>query len=155
MIQKLILPQFANDVLNPLHDGRSFLSTARGLHSARIRTSLVSPIFFPGGDIGTLAIYGTVNDLAMCGARARFTSLPDSSLEEETPIQDFWHSSIDAAGSAASVVFNTTTEFTIPVPTPSFDTSFDKLLRERLPFSLHSAAKRLKNHFFIASAASR
>ena len=37
-------------------------------------TYVVDPLFFPGGDIGTLAVAGTVNDLAMCGARPLFLS---------------------------------------------------------------------------------
>jgi hydrogenase expression/formation protein HypE len=49
----------------------------------------VSPIFFPGGNIGDLAVNGTVNDLAMCGARAKYLSLAFI-LEEGLPINDFW-----------------------------------------------------------------
>ena len=73
LIQKLILPQFGNDLLNPLHDGAIF-----SVNGARLAFStdsyVISPIFFPGGDIGTLAVHGTVNDLAMCGARPLYLS---------------------------------------------------------------------------------
>ena len=62
LIQKLILPQFRNDLLDPLHDGAVF-----SVNGARLAFStdsyVVSPIFFPGGSIGTLAVHGTVNDL--------------------------------------------------------------------------------------------
>jgi hydrogenase maturation factor len=53
---------------------------ARSSQSTRARLAfstdsyVVSPIFFPGGSIGTLAVHGTVNDLAMCGARPLYLS---------------------------------------------------------------------------------
>jgi len=50
---------------------------------------VVSPIFFPGGDIGELAVNGTVNDLAMCGARPLYLSL-GLILEEGFPMEDLW-----------------------------------------------------------------
>ncbi len=50
---------------------------------------VVSPIFFPGGDIGSLAVHGTVNDLAMCGARPLYLSA-GFILEEGLPMQDFF-----------------------------------------------------------------
>jgi hydrogenase expression/formation protein HypE len=88
LISKLILPQFNNELLAPLHDGAIF-----SLGDERIAFStdsyVVSPIFFPGGDIGSLAVHGTVNDLAMCGAQARYLSL-GFILEEGTPMEDFW-----------------------------------------------------------------
>ncbi len=68
LLQSIVLPQFRNELLAPLHDGAVF-----ALDGSRIAFStdsyVVSPIFFPGGDIGKLAVHGTVNDLAMCGAR--------------------------------------------------------------------------------------
>ena len=67
LIQKIVLPQFGNELLEPLHDGAIF-----SLGNTRLAFStdsfVVSPIFFPGGDIGKLAVHGTVNDIAMCGA---------------------------------------------------------------------------------------
>jgi hydrogenase expression/formation protein HypE len=50
---------------------------------------VVSPLFFPGGDIGELAVNGTVNDLAMCGARPLYLSL-GLILEEGFPMEDLW-----------------------------------------------------------------
>ncbi|MBI5512019.1 MAG: hydrogenase expression/formation protein HypE [Deltaproteobacteria bacterium] len=68
LVDELFLPAFANPLLTPLHDG-----AVLDLGSARLAFStdsfVVKPLFFPGGDIGSLAVYGTVNDLAMCGAR--------------------------------------------------------------------------------------
>jgi hydrogenase expression/formation protein HypE len=73
LIQNLFLPSFKNALLNPLHDGAMF--TLNGARFAFSTDSfVVNPIFFPGGDIGELAINGTVNDLAMCGARPLYLS---------------------------------------------------------------------------------
>ena len=88
LIQKLIAPQFSNELLDPLHDGAVF-----SVNGARLAFStdsyVVSPIFFPGGDIGSLAVHGTVNDLAMCGAHPLYLSAAFI-VEEGMPIQDFW-----------------------------------------------------------------
>ncbi len=88
LIDQVILPAFRNDLLAPLHDGAIF-----SLGSARVAFStdsyVVNPIFFPGGDIGKLAVHGTVNDLAMCGARPRYLSV-GFILEEGLPMEDFW-----------------------------------------------------------------
>jgi len=68
LIEKMLLPAFANPALEMLHDGA--LIEAEGARWAFSTDSfVVSPLFFPGGDIGSLAVYGTINDLAMCGAR--------------------------------------------------------------------------------------
>jgi hydrogenase expression/formation protein HypE len=69
---------------------------------------VVSPIFFPGGDIGKLAIHGTVNDLAMCGARPLYLSAAFI-LEEGTPMQDFWRvtQSMREAAASAGVILVT------------------------------------------------
>jgi hydrogenase expression/formation protein HypE len=102
LIEKMVLPQFRNELLEPLHDGAIF-----SVNGERIAFStdsfVVSPIFFPGGDIGKLAIHGTVNDLAMCGARPLYLSA-SFILEEGLPMEDFWrvvqsmHSAADEAG---------------------------------------------------------
>jgi len=96
------LPQFRNELLEPLHDGAIF-----SLNGERVAFStdsfVVSPIFFPGGDIGKLAIHGTINDLAMCGARPLYLSA-SFILEEGLPMKDFWrvvqsmHTAADATG---------------------------------------------------------
>src|SRR5512133_3306829 len=68
LIQTVFVPAFANDYLSRLYD-----QAVLQFNGARIAFTtdafVVTPIFFPGGDIGRLAINGTVNDLAMCGAR--------------------------------------------------------------------------------------
>ena len=73
LIERLFLPAFTNPALDLRHDGAQL-----ELDGARLAFStdsyVVSPLFFPGGDIGTLAVNGTVNDLAMCGARPLYLS---------------------------------------------------------------------------------
>jgi hydrogenase expression/formation protein HypE len=88
LIQNIILPQFQNELLAPLHDG-AMLSLGGERLAFSTDTYVVSPIFFPGGDIGKLAVHGTVNDLAMCGARPRYLSA-GFILEEGVPLEDFW-----------------------------------------------------------------
>ncbi|HET9524285.1 MAG TPA: hydrogenase expression/formation protein HypE, partial [Terrimicrobiaceae bacterium] len=107
LIEKLILPQFGNDLLDPLHDGAVF--SVNGVRLAFSTDSyVISPIFFPGGNIGTLAVHGTVNDLAMCGARPLYLSA-GFILEEGTSIQDFWRivQSMRHAANSAGVQFVT------------------------------------------------
>jgi hydrogenase expression/formation protein HypE len=71
LIEKLFLPQFDNPYLARLDD--QAVLEMNGLRLAFTTDSfVVTPIFFPGGDIGRLAINGTVNDLAMCGAVPRY-----------------------------------------------------------------------------------
>ncbi|MCO5067804.1 MAG: hydrogenase expression/formation protein HypE [Kiritimatiellae bacterium] len=88
LIQNIILPQFRNEFLQPLHDG-AILS----IHGARLAFStdsyVVNPLFFPGGDIGDLAVNGTVNDLAMCGAQPLYLSAAFI-IEEGLPMDDLW-----------------------------------------------------------------
>ena len=87
LIGSFILPMFRNELLAPLHDGAVF-----ELNGARVAFStdsfVVNPIFFPGGDIGNLAVHGTVNDLAMCGAKPLYLSAAFI-LEEGLPLDDF------------------------------------------------------------------
>lgn len=103
LIDKIVLPQFQNDLLAPLHDGAVF-SLGEGRVAFTTDSYVVSPIFFPGGDIGTLAIHGTVNDLAMCGARPRYLSV-GFILEEGLPMEEFWRivQSMRAAADSAGV----------------------------------------------------
>jgi hydrogenase expression/formation protein HypE len=82
----LLMPLFGNPILAPLNDGAMFeLAGARLAFSTD--TFVVDPIFFPGGDIGDLAVNGTVNDVAMCGAEPRYLSM-GLILEEGFPMAD-------------------------------------------------------------------
>lgn len=76
-----------NDWLDQRHDG-AFLQL-EGTTAFTTDSFVISPIFFPGGNIGELAVNGTVNDLAMCGAIPQFLSL-SFILEEGLPMQQFW-----------------------------------------------------------------
>jgi hydrogenase expression/formation protein HypE len=67
LLKQFFLPAFANPALNLLND--QAVLNAQGLRLAFTTDAfVVSPLFFPGGDIGRLAVHGTINDLAMCGA---------------------------------------------------------------------------------------
>jgi hydrogenase expression/formation protein HypE len=73
LIEKKLLPPLANPMLNRLDDSAIFEFSG---HLAFTTDSyVVNPIFFPGGDIGKLAICGTVNDLSMNGAKPLYLSL--------------------------------------------------------------------------------
>lgn len=76
-----------NDWLSERHDGA--VLKLEGPTAFTTDSFVISPIFFPGGDIGELAINGTVNDLAMCGAVPRYLSL-SFIVEEGLPMESFW-----------------------------------------------------------------
>ena len=73
LIEKIFLPAFSNPALEQRHDG-----AVLRLNGSRLAFTtdsfVVQPLIFPGGNIGHLAIHGTVNDLAMCGARPLYLS---------------------------------------------------------------------------------
>jgi hydrogenase expression/formation protein HypE len=68
LLERFVLPAFGNQPLESRHDG-AVLPVSKGRLAFTTDSYVVHPLFFPGGDIGTLAVTGTVNDLAMCGAR--------------------------------------------------------------------------------------
>jgi hydrogenase expression/formation protein HypE len=74
LIQRRILPVVDNEFLRMAGDA-AVLPTLRGPIAMTTDSFVVSPLFFPGGDIGSLAVYGTVNDLAVAGAQPRWISL--------------------------------------------------------------------------------
>jgi hydrogenase expression/formation protein HypE len=86
LIERLFRPAFAEAPEDLTHDGAVF-----EIDGARLAFStdsyVVRPLFFPGGDIGTLAVNGTVNDLAMCGAEPLYLSV-GLVLEEGFAIAD-------------------------------------------------------------------
>lgn len=73
LIQQIFLPAFKNDQLEMLHDG-ALLNIPSNQIVFTTDSYVVQPAFFPGGDIGKLAVTGTVNDLAMCGAKPLYLS---------------------------------------------------------------------------------
>ena len=68
LIQKIVDTYLANEVIEALDDS-AVIATDGGRIALTTDSYVVSPVFFPGGDIGSLAVNGTVNDLAMVGAR--------------------------------------------------------------------------------------
>ncbi|MBI2933463.1 MAG: hydrogenase expression/formation protein HypE [Planctomycetes bacterium] len=100
LLEKLILPAFRNPLLDQRHDGAVF--DVPGRVAFTTDSYVVRPIFFPGGDIGKLAVHGTINDLAMCGARPVALSAAFI-LEEGFSIEDF-HRVIDSMRVAAGDV---------------------------------------------------
>jgi hydrogenase expression/formation protein HypE len=80
--------QFKNEFLDPLHDG-AVLAVDAGRLAYSTDSYVVNPIFFPGGNIGTLAVNGTVNDLSMCGACPRYLSA-GFIIEEGLPMDELW-----------------------------------------------------------------
>ncbi len=86
LIDQLFVPFFDNPALSELHDGAVLDVGGRKL-AFSTDSFVVKPLFFPGGDIGSLAVHGTVNDLAMCGARPLALSA-GLILEEGLPMED-------------------------------------------------------------------
>lgn len=74
LIEQFFLPRFANETLNRLED-QAVLACPEGRIAFTTDSFVVDPIFFPGGNIGDLAINGTVNDIAMSGAVPRYLSV--------------------------------------------------------------------------------
>ncbi len=72
LIDNIFLPAFGSSA-DVLHDG-AFLKIGSQELAFTTDSYVVRPLFFPGGNIGDLAVYGTVNDLAMCGARPLYLS---------------------------------------------------------------------------------
>ncbi len=107
LIEQVIVPAFANPALNERHDSAVLEAGAERL-AFTTDSYVVQPLFFPGGDIGTLAVNGTVNDLAMAGAlplglAASFI------LEEGLPFETFRRvlESMRGAAAAAGVAIVT------------------------------------------------
>jgi hydrogenase expression/formation protein HypE len=101
LIEKIFLPLFRNPMLETRHDG-ALLEVDGARLAFSTDSYVVKPLFFPGGDIGTLAINGTVNDLAMCGAKPLYLSA-GFILEEGLPMDTLWRvvqSMKEAAGIA-------------------------------------------------------
>lgn len=86
LIEDVFLPILGNDILSELDDSALLHVTGNSL-AFTTDSYVVSPIFFPGGDIGSLAVNGTVNDLAVRGARPLFLSA-SFILEEGLPFGD-------------------------------------------------------------------
>lgn len=103
LLEEIILPSFANAALEERHDGAVVPGVAETI-AFTTDSYVVDPLFFPGGDIGCLAVWGTVNDLAMCGARPLALSI-GLILEEGLPLDELRRvvASMQDAASAVGV----------------------------------------------------
>ena len=79
---------FGNPILDTRHDSAQF-TLPPGRVAMTTDSYVVRPLFFPGGDIGSMAIHGTVNDLAMSGARPLYLSC-GFIIEEGLPMETLW-----------------------------------------------------------------
>ncbi len=86
LIERFFVPRFQNPFLNEMNDSAVF-DLKGGKLAFTTDSYVVDPIFFPGGDIGSLAVCGTVNDLAMRGARPCYLSV-GFIIEEGFPLSD-------------------------------------------------------------------
>jgi hydrogenase expression/formation protein HypE len=105
LINRIFRPAFANAVLDAQHDSAMLAFPGGGRLAFTTDSHVVSPLFFPGGDIGKIAINGTVNDLCMCGARplwisAGFILEEGFSIETLETIVRSMKAAADAAGVA-------------------------------------------------------
>ena len=107
LIEKMFASTFDNPALAELHDG-AVLDVGGVRLAVTTDSFVVTPRFFPGGDIGSLAVHGTVNDLAMCGARP-LALTAGFVLEEGLAMDELWRivQSMQRAAAAAGVALVT------------------------------------------------
>jgi len=108
LISSIFKDAFGNELLDQGNDQASFPTPSGGRMVMTTDGYVVSPIFFPGGDIGSLAVHGTVNDLAMAGAKPLYLSA-SYIIEEGFPLGDLKRiaDSMGAAAKAADVMIVT------------------------------------------------
>lgn len=100
LVQRIFLEAYGSPDLAVLHDG-AVLTVPEGRVAFTTDSYVISPTFFPGGNIGSLAVHGTVNDLAMCGARPLALSA-GFILEEGFPMADLWRIALAMRDAAAA-----------------------------------------------------
>jgi hydrogenase expression/formation protein HypE len=88
LLERVFGAAFANPILDARHDSAQF-SVPPGKLAMTTDSYVVRPLFFPGGDIGSMAIHGTVNDLAMSGARPLYLSC-GFIIEEGLAMETLW-----------------------------------------------------------------
>lgn len=88
LLETVFAKAFANPILDLRHDSAQF-NVPAGRLAMTTDSYVVQPLFFPGGDIGSMAIHGTVNDLAMSGARPLYLSC-GFIIEEGLPMETLW-----------------------------------------------------------------
>ncbi len=100
LVEELFARTFGGSLLEVLHDG-AILQPVEGRLAFSTDSFVVRPLFFPGGNIGSLAVHGTLNDVAMCGARPLAMSA-GFILEEGFPMGDLWRITRSMQEAAAS-----------------------------------------------------
>ncbi|QPK65240.1 hydrogenase expression/formation protein HypE [Methylomonas sp. LL1] len=98
LIDELFLKHFDNDLLRQ-HNDQALFSVPAGRFVISTDGHVISPLFFPGGDIGSLAVHGTVNDVAMSGAKPLYLAA-GFILEEGLPLADLERIVISMAAAA-------------------------------------------------------
>ncbi|MCS6897696.1 MAG: hydrogenase expression/formation protein HypE [Nitrospira sp.] len=98
LIQETFVRTFDNPLLSTLHDGATW-PVEKGTLAFTTDSYVVRPMFFPGGDIGSLAVHGTINDLAMCGAQPLYLSA--GFILEEGLSWDVLHRVVESMAKAA------------------------------------------------------
>jgi hydrogenase expression/formation protein HypE len=98
LVDQLFRAAFDSPELRTRHDG-AVLAVPAGTLAMSTDSYVIKPLFFPGGDIGSLAINGTVNDLAMCGARPLCLSVAFI-LEEGLPLETLWRVALSMRAAA-------------------------------------------------------
>ncbi len=88
LIEDIFGHAFSNPILDTRHDSAQF-TVPPGRLAMTTDSYVVRPIFFPGGDIGSMAVHGTVNDLAMSGARPLYLTSAFI-IEEGLPMETLW-----------------------------------------------------------------
>ncbi len=99
LLDNVFRPLFSNDYLNQSHDGA--VVPTRNQSAFTTDSYVVEPLFFPGGDIGSLSVNGTVNDLAMCGAQPLYLSA-SFIIQEGLPLNDLIRIAQSMANAAAA-----------------------------------------------------
>src|ERR1035437_10575929 len=98
LIEELFVHAFDNDWLRQMNDQACFAVPA-GRMVITTDSHVVAPVFFPGGDIGCLAVHGTINDVAMAGARPLYLAA-GFILEEGFPLAELQRIVLSMAGAA-------------------------------------------------------
>ncbi len=99
LIEELFVAAFDNEILRRLDD-QALFAPPPGRMVMACDSHVVSPLFFPGGDIGCLSVHGTVNDVAMSGARPLYLAA-SFILEEGLPLADLRRIVQSMAGAAS------------------------------------------------------
>ena len=89
LLEQVFGKAFSNPILDARHDSAQ-LNVPAGTLAMTTDSYVVRPLFFPGGDIGSMAVHGTINDLAMAGARPLYLSAAFI-IEEGLPMDTLWH----------------------------------------------------------------